>query len=159
MLSGSIFYLIIIILVLDILFLLLLLIKRYMNNSLIVALVMGSFMIVFIHSPFRQRLPGGKPKMHTMTVRLIPETRHDQNTLYLYMYYDRFPEYKMTVPMRLSEDGTFINTWPSFAFKGYLIYLVGKDSLEANKVFMENRSIMDSIYLNIPKLKEYTINY
>jgi hypothetical protein len=154
-----IFYLIIIILVLDILFIVFILIRRYMNNSLIVALVMGSFMIVFIHSHFRQRLPGGKPKIHTMTVRVVTENMPDQRTLYLYMYYDKFPEHKMTVPMRLSEDNTFTNSWPSYAYKGYLIYLVGKDSLEANKVFIENRSIIDSIYLRIPKLKEYIINY
>ena len=75
------------------------------------------------------------------------------------MYYDQFSEHKMTVPMRLSEDSTYVNSWPSYAYKGYLIYLVGKDSLEADQVFMANRSKPDSIYLNIPKLKEYNINY
>jgi len=157
--SGYIFYLIIIILTLDVLFLIFLFIRRYMINSLIVALVMGSFMIVFIHSNFRNKLPGGNPKMHTMTVKVIPENMPDQHTLYLYMYYDRFPEYKMTVSMRLSEDSTFSNSWPSYSYKGYLIYLVGLDSLDASQVFKENRSILDSIYLNIPKLKEYHINY
>lgn len=157
--SESIFYLIIVILALDILFLLFLLIKRYMNNSLIVALVISSFMIVFIHSHFRSRLPGGKPKMYTITVKIVPEKKPDQSTLFLYMYYDHFQEYKMTVPMRLAEDNTFTNSWPSYAYKGYLIYLVGLDSLDASQVFTEHNSILDSIYLNIPKLKEYHINY
>ncbi|KPK87596.1 MAG: hypothetical protein AMS27_02085 [Bacteroides sp. SM23_62_1] len=157
--SGYIFYLITIILVLDILLLIFLLIKRYMNNSLIVAMVMGSFMIVFIHSGFRQKLPGGSPKMHTMTVKVIPENLPEQHTVYLYMYYNRFPEYKITVPMKLSGDSTFTNSWPSYAYKGYLIYLVGKDSLQANRVIMDNRSKLDSIYLDIPKNLEYHINY
>jgi hypothetical protein len=157
--SGYIFYLIIIILALDILFLIFLLIRRYMNHSLIVALVIGSFMIVFIHSHFRHRLPGGEPKMHMMTIRIIPESMPEQQTLYFYMYYDQFPEHKMTVPMRLSEDNTFTNSWPSYAYKGYLIYLIGTDSLDAKVVFARPDNLSDSIYLEIPKNIEYHINY
>ena len=64
------FYLIGFILGYNALAILALLFTRSLKNTLILSLVIGSFMIVFIHSPFRSMLPGGKPKMYQITLQL-----------------------------------------------------------------------------------------
>ncbi len=155
--SGYIFYLILVVLGFDVMVLFFLIIRKHLKNILIVTLVLGSFMIIFIHSPFRQRLPGGKPKTYSISVKIKPEMPVEKEKVYFYICYDKFREHKFTIPMRKDSDGTYTNVWPSYTYKGYLIYTIRWDSLDANQVFIESYMKQDSIYLNIPKKLSYEI--
>ena len=123
-----------------------------------VALFSGSFMLVFIHSHFRHKLPGGKPEMHTISVNVNTGESDGQDQVYLYFYYDRHPSHKFTIPMRRSPAGYYTNAWPSYPYKGYLVYMVGIDSIDAGKAFGQKLYPIDSIYLEIPKTTEYNIH-
>jgi len=156
--SGYIFYLIIVILTFDMAVLVMLLVQRKMRNTLMVTLILGSFMIVFIHSHVRNRLPGGQPKMYTITVNINQEEATSDEILYFYMYYDQFREYKFTIPIRSKSPGLYSNSWPSYRYKGYLIYMTGRDSIDANQAFIEQFYSVDSIFLDIPKEKTYNVS-
>jgi hypothetical protein len=155
--GDYLFYFIIFILATDLVIIIWLAVKRYFKYILIAALFTGSFMLVFIHSHFRYKLPGGQPKMHTISVNVEPAEPAEQDVLYLYFYYDQHPDHKFTIPMRRSPAGYFTNAWPSYPYKGYLIYMVAKDSIDAGRAFGEQRYPIDSILLTIPKNKEYDL--
>jgi len=134
------------------------LITRTMKNTLAVTLIIGSIMIVFIHSPFRSKLPGGKPKMYKYTLEFTPVNVVDQHTLFVYAYYKKFPNNPIALPLRAQEDGTYNITMPSYAFNGYLYYRIEKDSTDAVQYFRQARTL-DSIYINVPKQKVYNIEW
>jgi len=153
--NEYLFILIGIILCFDILVLTVMLITKSMKNTLAVAMVIGSFMIVFIHSPFRSKLPGGKPKMHEYTLQYTPRTTpHAEQTLYLFMVYKEFPGNPFAIPLRQQADKYYQVTIPSYAFEGYLYYGIEKDSSDAMQYFV-NAEQLDSVYINIPKQKTY----
>jgi hypothetical protein len=156
--NDFIFYLITVILAVDIIVMIIYLAGKYMKNTLAVSLVFASFMIVFIHSGFRQNLPGGKPQMYRYTVTIFTENPQSSEKLYLYMYYDKYNEYKFVLPMQRSVIGSYTNSIPSYAFKGYLIYTVRPDSTDARELFSQEGITVDSLKLNIPKIKDYFIS-
>ncbi len=147
--QAYLFYLILFILGFNFLVFLILLFSRSMKNTLIISLVIGSFMIVFIHSHFRHKLPGGKPKLHELTLQVNPDPGHSSSNLYISLYFDRFPDKPITLPLKKTGDGLFEVTLPSYAYRGYLFYGIEKDSLDA-RAYFEGASSLDSIPLNIP---------
>ncbi len=156
--ENYLFFFILFILATDLVFIIWLAIKRYFKYILIVALFSGSFMLVFIHSHIRHKLPGGKPKIHTISVNVTNVEPTEQSQVYLYFYYDRYPDHTFVIPMRLSPAGYFTNAWPTYPYKGYLVFMVGKDSINAGKAFRQRLYPVDSIYLEVPKIKEYNIH-
>jgi hypothetical protein len=64
-----IFFLILFILGFNVLVFMILLFTKSINHTLAISLIIGSFMIVFIHSPFRAMLPGGKKKVQEISLR------------------------------------------------------------------------------------------
>ena len=155
--SNYLFYFILLILAFNLVIIIWLAIKKYFKYTLIAALFTGSFMLVFIHSNIRHKLPGGQPTMHTISVNVKPAETVNQQTIYLYFYYDQYPDHKFTIPMRLSPEGYYTNAWPSYPYKGYLVYKTGNDSIDAGRAFSLLPAPVDSLYLNIPKIKEYNI--
>ena len=157
-LNEHIFFLVGLILGFDTVVLTAMLITRSMKNTLAVAMVMGSFMIVFIHSPFRSKLPGGSPKMYEYNLLFEPEAPVDAKTLYLYMFYKKFPGESFAVPLRQQADQQYQVTLPSYAFKGTLFYRIEKDSTDAIQYFRQERTL-DSLSINVPRQKTYTIDW
>jgi len=157
MVSGYLFYLIIFILAFNILALLFLASTRSMKNTLILSLVIGSLMIVFIHSHFRHSLPGGKPRIHQLSFQYSPKAETESGKLYISMYYDKFPDKPITLPLNKTLNGSYQITMPSYAYRGYLYYKVSKDSINEKEFFRMNGSI-DSISLKIPKRTNYQLH-
>lgn len=120
--------------------------------------LIGSFMIVFIHSPFRSRLPGGKPKLHQVTLQLIPDRDPGQDKLFITMFYDRFPDRPITLPLRKTAENAFTITMLSYAYKGCLYYAVGDDSVDAAE-YLTPLVHLDSLQLRIPRQKVYPLEY
>ncbi len=157
--GDYVYYLIILILIFDVSVLLIFLIGKYLKNTLAVSLILGSFMIVFIHSHFRQMLPGGNPKMHSINVKINAENSPADTKLYFYMYFDKYSEHKFVLPMRQYVMGSYGNSIPSYAYKGYLVYTIRTDSVNAGYAFRQEGILLDSLELSIPKIKDYVINY
>ena len=155
--QGYLFYLIGFILGYNILAIMVLLFTGSMKNTLILALVLGSFMIVFIHSPFRSKLPGGIPKLHQITFQHNPETQPELDKLYITMFYDRFPDKPITLPLRKLGDDGFEITMPSYAYKGYLFYKIRTDSSDAREYFKQATGL-DSVRLKVPGEKVYQLH-
>ena len=155
--ENYLFYFILFILAFDLVCIIGLAVRRYFKYILIAALFTGSFMLVFIHSPLRQKLPGGQPEMDIISVNVYPAESLDRNTIFLYCYYDQYPGDKFTIPMRRTPAGYYTNAWPSYPYKGYLVYIVGTDSIDAGRVFLQPPGPVDSILLDIPGTREYTI--
>jgi hypothetical protein len=156
--EGYLFYLIGFILGYNTLAILVLLFTRLMKNTLVLSLVIGSFMIVFIHSPFRSKLPGGKPKLHELTLQLIPERDPGQDRLYITMFYDRFPDRPITLPLKKTGENTYSINMPSYAYKGYLYYAIEKDSVNAVE-YLARPVDLDSLELKVPRQKVYELEY
>ncbi|MFC2081015.1 hypothetical protein ACFLR8_02275 [Bacteroidota bacterium] len=156
--QAYLFFLILFILGFNSLVLMVLFLTRSMKNTLVLSLVIGSFMIVFIHSQFRQKLPGGKPKLHQLSLQLSPIEKINQDNLYITMYYDRFPDKPITLPLQKMGGTGFGITMPSYAYKGYLYYAIMKDSMDARQ-YLSRQVNLDSIRLNIPRKKLYPLNY
>ncbi len=154
--QAYLFFLIGFILGYNVLAILALLFTRSMKNTLILSLVIGSFMIVFIHSPFRSKLPGGKPKMHQLTLQYTPQQDSRQDGLYITMYYDRFPDKPITLPLRKTGEQTYSITMPSYAYQGYLFYKILPDSVDAGQFFSRAKEV-DSVQLKIPNKKIYQL--
>jgi hypothetical protein len=155
--QSYIFYLILLILGFNLVAILFLLSTRSMKNTLILSLVLGSFMIVFIHSHFRHKLPGGQPKLYELTLQVSPEHRPEAGKLFISMYFDRFPDKPITLPLNKSDENHYSITMPSYPYRGYLIYGIETDSIDAREYFRQDSKI-DSVALNIPKRKTYQLN-
>ena len=156
--QGYLFFFIGFILGFNSLAILILLISRSMKNTLILSLVIGSFMIVFIHSPFRSKLPGGQPTLHNIVLQVTPDAEPGQDKLFITMFYDRFPDKPITLPLGKTGEKTFGISMPSYAYRGYLYYAINKDSLDARQ-YISQHFRLDSIRLNIPREKTYDLNY
>ncbi len=156
--QGYLFYLIGFILGFNLLTIVVLLFTRSMKNTLILTLILGSFMIVFIHSPFRSKLPGGKPRLHQISLQISTEESIPIEKLYITMYYDRFPDKPITLPLRKSGSGSFGITMPSYAYKGYLYYAVKIDSINAVQ-YLSQPVDLDSIKINVPHEKTYQLKF
>ncbi len=155
-LEPYIFFLIGLVLGFDSVVLIALLVTRSMKSTLAVTLVIGSFMIVFIHSPFREKLPGGKPRMYEYTLQYAPETPVAAEKLYLYMVYKQYPGNPFTIPLRKESDMQYRVHIPSYAFKGYIYYGIGRDSVNAIQV-LGQAGQRDSLYINVPGEKIYNL--
>jgi hypothetical protein len=155
--KDYLFFLILFILGFDLLVLIILLATRSMMNTLAVSLIIGSFMIVFIHSHFRQKLPGGKPRLYELTLQASPDPPVKVNKIYVYMYYDRFQDSPIVLPLRKMNDNLFGITMPSYSYSGYLFYAVEKDSTDAREYF-KLASDIDSIRLKVPNKKVYQLD-
>jgi hypothetical protein len=155
--KDYLFFLILFILGFDLLVLLILLATRAMKNTLAVSLIVGSFMIVFIHSHFRTKLPGGKPKLHELTLRFSPEKGLKNNRYYVSMYYENHDDRPITLPLRKTDGDIYEISLPSYAFRGYLYYGITTDSTGAIEYFRDAGSI-DSVYLKIPNKKIYQLH-
>ncbi len=147
--QNYLFYLIIFILAFNVVAILFLILTRSLKNTLILSLIIGSFMIVFIHSHFRNKLPGGQPTMHQLSFQYSPNTNLYVEKLYISMYYDKFPDHPITLPLNKTLSGVYQINMPSYAYKGYLYYKVRNDSSNAVEFFKSNTDI-DSIALKIP---------
>ncbi len=145
--QGYLFYFILFLLAFDLAVFLVLLFTRSLKNTLVMSLVIGSFMIVFIHSHFRNKLPGGKPKLYELTLQA--KAGSFPQALYISLYFDRFPDKPITLPLTDTGDGLYEVTMPSYAYRGYLYYGIGDDSLDAREYFAGAYPV-DSIALNIP---------
>ena len=157
MVKDYLFFLILFILGFDLLVLVILLATRSMKNTLAVSLILGSFMIVFIHSHFRTKLPGGKPKLYELTLQLSPEHPVGTNKIYVSMYYDRFPDQPITLPLSKIGDNLYGITMPSYSYRGYLYYGIETDSSDARDYFSRATRI-DSVRLRIPNRKIYQLH-
>ena len=155
--QSYLFYLIGFILGFNSVAIMVLLFSRSMKNTLILTLVLGSFMIVFIHSPFRSKLPGGNPKLHQITFQHIPEIQPEVDKLYITMFYDRFPDKPITLPLQKLGDNKYEITMPSYAYKGYLFYTIRPDSSDAKEYFKHAPS-MDSVRLRVPGETVYQLH-
>jgi hypothetical protein len=155
-LEPYIFFLIGLILGFDTVIIIALLVSRSMKNTLAVTLVIGSFMIVFIHSPFREKLPGGKPRMYEYTLQYAPGSPVDADKLYFYMVYRQYPGNPITIPMRKEPDMQYRVNIPSYAFKGYIYFGIGRDSVNAIQALKQTWP-PDSLYLNVPRQKIYNL--
>ena len=107
MVKNYIFFLILFILGFDLLVLGILVAARSMKNTLAVSLILGSFMIVFIHSHFRTKLPGGKPKLYELTLQVSPGPSTLGDSLYIYMYYEHFADRPLTLPLNKSGEKSY----------------------------------------------------
>lgn len=155
--QGYLFFLILFILGFNFLAIIFLLTSRSMKNTLILSLIIGSFMIIFIHSPFRSKLPGGRPKLHQITLQLSPSKSPDQDKLFISMFYDQFPDKPITLPLRKKGDKHYEITMPSYAYKGYLYYKIEPDSTDAREYFSRVTNF-DSVHLKVPKKTIYQIH-
>ena len=156
--QGYLFFLILFILGFNFLAFMILLFTRSMKNTLVLSLVIGSFMIVFIHSHFRHKLPGGKPKLHELTLQVSTSEALLDDKLYISMFYDQFPDKPITLPLKKMDNTTFAITMPSYSYRGYLYYAIKKDSVEARQFFSKEVEL-DSILLNIPQKKHYDLMF
>jgi len=156
--QAYLFFLILFILGFNLLVFTVLLFTRSLKSTLILSLVIGSFMIVFIHSHFRYKLPGGKPKLHELTLQVNTGEDLSGENLYISMFYDQFPDKPITLPLRKMDDKIYAITMPSYPYRGYLYYAVIKDSLEA-KQFFSQAVKLDSIALSVPRKKQYDLIY
>jgi hypothetical protein len=73
------------------------------------------------------------------------------------MYFDRFPDMPITLPLTKMGDKGIGITMPSYAYKGYLIYGIGTDSIKAREYFQQYDSF-DSIALKIPNQTAYQLH-
>jgi hypothetical protein len=156
MVKDYLFFLILFILGFDLLVLVLLFATRSMKNTLAVSLILGSFMIVFIHSHFRTKLPGGKPKLYELTLQVSPQPTLNSDRYYISMYYENHPDRPITLPLSKIGKNLYEITMPSYAYRGYLFYGISKDSTGAAEYFHTTTSI-DSILLKIPNKKIYQL--
>ncbi len=156
MFKNYIFFLILFILGFDILVLGILVATRAMKNTLAVSLILGSFMIVFIHSHFRTKLPGGKPKLYELTLQVTPDAHAISDRFYISMYYEHFADRPITLPLNQSGKNAYQITLPSYAYRGYLYYVITADSSDAMKYLDSGRRI-DSVLLKIPAKKIYQL--
>jgi len=154
--KNYLFFLILFILGFDLLVLVILLLTRSMKNTLAVSLILGSFMIVFIHSHFRTKLPGGKPKLYELTLQVSPDPSWSSDRIYISMYYENFADRPITLPLMKMDDNLFGITMPSYAYRGYLFYGIATDSTGAVEYFRSASSI-DSVLLKIPNKKIYQL--
>lgn len=154
--KAYLFYLIGFITGFNLVAILVMLLSRSMKHTLILTLVIGSFMIVFIHSPFRSKLPGGKPKLNQVTLLYTTEEEPADGKLYITMYYDRFPDKPITLPLNRSGDGQYELTMPSYNYHGFLFYSILNDSLDAREYFI-GAVRPDSVRLNVPAKKKYQL--
>jgi hypothetical protein len=129
---------------------------RSMKNTLAVSLIIGSFMIVFIHSQFRTKLPGGKPKLYELTLQLNTGPAENSDRYYVSMYYENYPDRPITLPLRKKGNRRFEITMPSYAYRGYLFYGIATDSTGAEEYFRSTQAI-DSVLLRIPNKKIYQL--
>jgi hypothetical protein len=156
MVKDYLFFLILFILGFDLLVLVVLSATRSMKNTLAVSLIIGSFMIVFIHSHFRTKLPGGKPKLYELTLQVSPRPALDSDRCYISMYYENYPDRPITLPLIKTGENLFEITMPSYAYRGYLFYGLSTDSTGAVEYFRSAES-MDSVLLKIPNKKIYQL--
>ena len=154
--KNYLFFLILFILGFDLLVLAILFATRSMKNTLAVSLILGSFMIVFIHSHFRTKLPGGKPKLYELTLQVTTEPAESSDRYYISMYYENYPDKPFTLPLRRSSKNLHEITMPSYAYRGYLYYGITTDSTGAEEYFRSTRDI-DSVLLRIPNKKIYQL--
>jgi hypothetical protein len=154
--QAYLFFLILFILAFNVLAIGILLLTRSMKNTLILSLVIGSFMIVFIHSPFRSKLPGGKPKLHEITLQYTIKKKQAPEILYISMFYDRFPDKPITLPLIHTGTGRFTICIPSYAYRGFLYYKIRTDSSDAAEFFRTGLH-PDSIRLYIPAKTVYEL--
>ncbi len=156
MVKNYLFFLILFILGFDLLVLAILFATRSMKNTLAVSLILGSFMIVFIHSHFRTKLPGGKPKLYELTLQVSTEPAESSDTYYISMYYENYPDKLITLPLRKTDSNLYEITMPSYAYRGYLFYGIAADSSGAEEYFRGTPG-MDSVLLRIPNKKIYQL--
>lgn len=156
MVKNYLFFLILFILGFDLLVLAILFSTRSMKNTLAVCLIIGSFMIVFIHSQFRSKLPGGKPKLYELTLQVNTGPAENSDRYYVSMYYENYPDRPITLPLREKGNRRFEITMPSYAYRGYLYYGISTDSTGAEEYFRSTQAI-DSVLLRIPNKKIYQL--
>ncbi len=156
MVKNYLFFLILFILGFDLLVLAILFATRSMKNTLAVSLILGSFMIVFIHSHFRTKLPGGKPKLYELTLQVNTEPAEGSARYYISMYYENYPDKPITLPLRKRGTNLHEITMPSYAYRGYLFYGIATDSTGAEEYFRSGPDI-DSVLLRIPNKKIYQL--
>ena len=156
MVKNYLFFLILFILGFDLLVLAILFATRSMKNTLAVCLILGSFMIVFIHSHFRTKLPGGKPKLYELTLQITTEPEKSSDRYYISMYYENYPDKPITLPLRKSGNKLYEITMPSYAYRGYLFFGIATDSTGAEEYF-RNTPDIDSVLLRIPNKKIYQL--
>lgn len=156
MVKNYIFFLILFILGFDLLVLAILFATRLMKNTLAVSLILGSMMIVFIHSHFRTKLPGGKPKLYELTLQVKTESAENSDRYYISMYYENYPDKPITLPIREKGNNRYEITMPSYAYRGYLYYGISTDSTGAEEYF-RTAPLIDSVLLRIPNKKVYQL--
>jgi hypothetical protein len=156
MVKNYLFFLILFILGFDLLAFIFLFATRSMKHTLAVSLILGSFMIVFIHSHFRTKLPGGKPRLHELTLMYAPDQEWNRDRYYVSLYYENHADRPITLPLRKMDERRYGITMPSYAFRGYLYYAITTDSMGATEYF-RNHSSADSILLRIPRKKTYQL--
>jgi hypothetical protein len=156
MVKNYLFFLILFILGFDLLVLAILFATRLMKNTLAVSLILGSMMIVFIHSHFRTKLPGGKPKLYELTLQVKTESAESSDRYYISMYYENYPDKPITLPIRKKGNKFYEITMPSYAYRGYLYYGISTDSTGAVEYF-RNAPVIDSVLLRIPNKKIYQL--
>ena len=156
MVKNYLFFLILFILGFDLLVLAILFVTRSMKNTLAVSLIVGSFMIVFIHSNFRTKLPGGKPKLYELTLQVSTEPAKSSDRYYISIYYENYPDTPITLPLRKTDSNVYEIAMPSYAYRGYLFYGIAADSSEAEEYFRSTPG-MDSVLLRIPNKKIYQL--
>ena len=156
MVKNHLFFLILFILGFDLLVLAILFATRSMKNTLAVSLILGSFMIVFIHSHFRTKLPGGKPKLYELTLQVSTDPAESSDRYYISMYYENYPDKPITLPLRKTDSNLYEITMPSYAYRGYLFYGIAADSSGAEEYFRSTQG-MDSVLLRIPNKKIYQL--
>ncbi len=156
MVKNHLFFLILFILGFDLLVLAILFATRSMKNTLAVSLILGSFMIVFIHSHFRTKLPGGKPKLYELTLQVSTDPAESSDRYYISMYYENYPDKPITLPLRKTDSNLYEITMPSYAYRGYLFYGIAADSSGAEEYFRSTPG-MDSVLLRIPNKKIYQL--
>ncbi len=154
--KNYLFFFILLILGFDLLVLVILVLSRSMKNTLAVGLILGSFMIVFIHSNFRTKLPGGKPKLYELTLQVSPGPSWSSEEMYISMYYEHYADRPITLPMIKKDGNLYAITIPSYAYRGYLYYGITTDSTGAADYF-RSAPCIDSVRLKIPTKKIYQL--
>ena len=74
------------------------------------------------------------------------------------MFYDRFPDKPITLPLRNTGSAQYCITMPSYAYKGYLYYAVKRDSTDAI-LYLSQPVDLDSIQINVPRKTSYELKY
>jgi hypothetical protein len=157
MVKNYLFFLILFMLGFDLLVLVALFVTRSMKNTLAVSLILGSFMIVFIHSHFRTKLPGGKPKLYELTLQVSTDPSNTSDRYYISMYYDKYPDKPITLPLRKRDAHLYEITMPSYAYRGYLFYGIATDSVGAKEYFRSSKGL-DSVLLKVPNKTIYQLH-